>query len=175
MALTSDFNFPFVTSTPFSMCFAVDIQTAHSKRTLSFLHFLIWWTGQSHFLDCFSWSFLKMEDLQLSTLHILVFYFSKTRKSMNMPISVSKKEYIYIYASLPVNVKVGLPHPRSGYSQGQETILAPSADKQTRNYDTKCSNHHLSLSILRSKELSRSKMKLWAIYTTLPVNYIYYI
>ena len=36
MVLTSDFNFPFVTSTPFSMCFAVDVETTHSKRILSF-------------------------------------------------------------------------------------------------------------------------------------------
>ena len=36
-----------------------------------------------------------MEDLQLSTLHILVFFFSKTRKSMNMPISASKKEHLF--------------------------------------------------------------------------------
>ena len=36
MLLTSGFNFPFVTSTPFSMCFAVDVETTHSKRTLSF-------------------------------------------------------------------------------------------------------------------------------------------
>ena len=40
--------------------------------------------------------------------------------------------YIYIYTNLPVNVIVRLPHPRSGDSQGQETFLAPSADKQTR-------------------------------------------
>ena len=26
-------------------------------------------------------------------------------------------------------------------SQRQETFLAPSADKQTHNYDTDCSNH----------------------------------
>ena len=31
MVLTSDFNFPFVTSTPFSMCFAVDVETTHSN------------------------------------------------------------------------------------------------------------------------------------------------
>ena len=30
---------------------------------------------------------------------------------------------------------VRLPHPWSGDSQGLETFLAPSADKQTRNYD----------------------------------------
>ena len=43
--------------------------------------------------------------------------------------------------------------------QGQETFLAPSADNHTRNYHTECSNHHPSLSTLRSKGLSRSKMK----------------
>ena len=61
---------------------------------------------------------------------------------------------MYIY--IPVNVIVRLPHPRSGDSQGQETFLAPSADKQTRNYDTA---HHPSLSTLRLKGLSRRKMK----------------
>ena len=53
---------------------------------------------------------------------------------------------IYIYMQnyqLPVNVKVRIPHPQSGDSQGQETFLAPSAYKQTRIYDKKCSNHHL--------------------------------
>ena len=36
MVLTSDFNFPFVTTTPFSMCFAGDVETTHSKIILSF-------------------------------------------------------------------------------------------------------------------------------------------
>ena len=69
--------------------------------------------------------------------------------------------YIYIYknTNLTVNALVRLPHPRSEDSQGQETFLAPSADKQTRNYDTECSNHHPSLSTLRPKRLSRSMMK----------------
>ena len=40
-----------------------------------------------------------------------------------------------IYTNLPVNAIVTLPYPRSGDSQRQETFLAPSADKQTRNYD----------------------------------------
>ena len=45
--------------------------------------------------------------------------------------------YIYIiYTNLPVNSIVRLPHPQSGDSQGQETFLAPPADKQTHNYDT---------------------------------------
>ena len=67
--------------------------------------------------------------------------------------------YIYIHTNLPVNAIVRLPHPRSGDSQGQETFLAPSADKQTQNYDTECSNHHPSLSTLRPKGLSRSMTK----------------
>ena len=41
-----------------------------------------------------------------------------------------------IYTHLPVDVIVRLPHPWSEDSHGQETFLALSADKQTRNYDT---------------------------------------
>ena len=78
--------------------------------------------------------------------------------------------YIYMYTNLPVNAIVALPYPRRGDSQGQETFLTPSANRQTRNYDTECSNHHPSLPTLRSKGLSRSKMKRWAIYTNLPVS-----
>ena len=43
---------------------------------------------------------------------------------------------IFIYTNLPISHIVRLPHPRSEESQGHETFLAPSADKQTRNYDT---------------------------------------
>ena len=67
--------------------------------------------------------------------------------------------YIYIYTKLAVNAIVRLPHPRSGDSLGKETPQAPSADKQTRNYDIECSNQHLSPSTLRPKGLSCSKMK----------------
>ena len=41
------------------------------------------------------------------------------------------------YTNLPVNAIVRLPNSWSGDSQGQETILAPSADKQTSNYNTR--------------------------------------
>ena len=58
--------------------------------------------------------------------------------------------YIYIYINLVINTIVRRPHPRIGDSQGQD-MLAPSADKQTRNYNIECSNHHPSLSTLRSK------------------------
>ena len=43
--------------------------------------------------------------------------------------------YVYIYTNLPVNAIVRLPHPRSRDSEDHETFLAPSADKQTRNYN----------------------------------------
>ena len=78
----------------------------------------------------------------------------------------------YIHTHLPVNAIVTLPHPRSGDRQGRETFLAPSADNQTRSYETEYSKHHPSLSTLRSKGLSHSKMKWWDSYmhTNLPVN-----
>ena len=73
MVLRSDFKCSFVTSTPFSAFFTVDVETTHT------------------------WSFSKMEDLQLSTLYLSVFLFSKTRKSMNIyeSISASEKEHLF--------------------------------------------------------------------------------
>ena len=44
-------------------------------------------------------------------------------------------KFIYL-KKLAVNVIVRLPNPQSGDNQGKETFLAPTADKQTRNYDT---------------------------------------
>ena len=73
---------------------------------------------------------------------------------------ISKKDIKYMKSSIYiVSVIVRLPHPWGGDSQGQETFLARSTDKKTLNYDTECSNHHPSLSTLRSKGLSQSKMK----------------
>ena len=89
--------------------------------------------------------------------------------------------YIYIYINIytliiikkvKIKLQVRLAHPRSGDSQGHETFLAPSADKQTRNYNIECSNHHPSVSTLKPKGLSRSKMKWRAIYTNLPYWYL---
>ena len=76
------------------------------------------------------------------------------------------------YKNIRVDVIVRLPHRRSGDSMNQETFLAPSADKQTRNYHIECSNHHPSLSNLRPNGLGRSKMKWWAISAKLPVDVI---
>ena len=53
MVLTSDFNFPFVTSTPFSMCFVVDVEITHSKRTLSFFALLNLINGTNFSLHLF--------------------------------------------------------------------------------------------------------------------------
>ena len=56
--LTSDFNFLFVNSTPFSMCFAVDVETAHSKRILS----------------CFALLNLMNETIKFCGLFLLIFF-----------------------------------------------------------------------------------------------------
>ena len=66
---------------------------------------------------------------------------------------------MYIYTNLSVNTIVRLPYPQSKDSQGQETFLAPSADKQTKDYDTGCTKHHPFLSTIRPKGLGGSKMK----------------
>ena len=87
-------------------------------------------------------------------------------------LSRSKMKWSAIYPNLQVDVIVPLLHPRSGYIPGQETFLEPSADKQTRNNDIECSNHHPSLSTLRPKGLSPSKTKCRAIYTNLPLDVI---
>ena len=54
--------------------------------------------------------------------------------------------YIYVYIFVYIYAIVRLPYPWSGDIQGQEKFLAPSADKQTLNYDTECSNHYPSQS-----------------------------
>ena len=59
MVPTSDFNFPFVTSTPFSMCFAVDVETTHSKRILSFFALLNFMNGTIKFFGLFFFVFFE--------------------------------------------------------------------------------------------------------------------
>ena len=80
--------------------------------------------------------------------------------------------HIYRYIYLLANAIVRVPNSRRGDNQGGGTFLARSADNQTRNYDTECSNYRPSLSTLRPKRLSRRKMECWVIYTDLPVNAI---
>ena len=77
---------------------------------------------------------------------------------------------VFIYTNLPINVN-RLTLPWSEDSQGQKTFLAPSADKQSRNYDKGCSNtifpnYHKVLG------LNRSEIKWWAIIPNLPRDVI---
>ena len=87
-------------------------------------------------------------------------------------LSRSEMKWWAIHTNLPVDVIVRLPHPRSGDSQGQKKILAPSGDKETRDYDIEFSNQYPSVSTLRPNGLSRSKMKWWAVCTNLPADVI---
>ena len=62
---------------------------------------------------------------------------------------------VFIYTNLPINVN-RLTLPWSEDSQGQKTFLAPSADKQSRNYDkgrsnTIFPNYHKVLGLNRSE------------------------
>ena len=52
-------------------------------------------------------------------------------------LSRTKMKWWAIYANLLVNAIVRLPYPESADSQGQKTFSTPSADKQTRNYETR--------------------------------------
>ena len=67
MAMTSDFNFPFVTSTPFSICFALDIETTHSKRILPFFELLNLMNGTIKFFGLFL--FIFFEDGKPATVN----------------------------------------------------------------------------------------------------------
>ena len=87
-------------------------------------------------------------------------------------LNFSKVKWLVIYTNLPVNNILRLPHCWSALSQNQKMLLAPSTDKETRNHDTKCPNHHPTISSLTPKLLSLSKMNWWAIYGNLPVKSI---
>ena len=120
--------------------------------------------GQETFLTPSADKQTRNYDIECSRHHSSVS--TQTPKGL----SRSKMKWCTIYKNLPVNVIVRLPHPRSRDSQGQQTFLLPPVDKKTRNYHIECSDHHPSLSTLSPKRLSRSKMKLWAIHTKLPVD-----
>ena len=61
MVLKSDFNFPFVTSTPFTVLFDVDVETTHSKRILSFLPLFNLMNGTIKFFGLFLLIFFEDE------------------------------------------------------------------------------------------------------------------
>ena len=76
--------------------------------------------------------------------------------------------YIYTCANLPVNATVKLPHIWSTYSQ--KMFLPPSADKQTRKYDSECSKHYPPINT-KVKEIEPYLDEMVSyIYTNLPVN-----
>ena len=110
------------------------------------------WTGKSQGRETFLLPSVDKKtrnyDIECSNRHLSL--------STLRPIwlSCSKMKWWAIYTNLPMDVIVRLPHPRSGHSQGQK----------------KCSNHHPSLSTLRPKGMSHSKIKWWAIHTNLPVD-----
>ena len=87
-------------------------------------------------------------------------------------LSCNKMKRSNIYTNFPVNVIVRIAHLQSKDSHGQERFWSPSAGKQICNYHREFSNHDPSLSTLRSKGFSPSKVKWWAIYTNLIVNAI---
>ena len=122
--------------------------------------------GQERFLPPSAEKQTRNYDIECSNHHPLL---SNVRLK---GLSRSKMKRWTIHTNVPADVIVRLPHPQSGDSQGQETFLAPSADKKIRNYDIEGSNHHLLLSTLRPTELTSSKMKWWAIHTNLPVDVI---
>ena len=126
--------------------------------------------GQETFSASSAYKQAHNYDIECSNHHPSL----KTLRSKGLSCSKMKWWAIYKKKNLAVNVIVSLPHPRSRDSQGQEAFLVPSVDEQTRNCDIECWNHHPSLTNLRSKGLSRSKVKWWAIYINknLPVNAI---
>ena len=73
--------------------------------------------------------------------------------------SCIKMKWSVIYPNVAAKTLVRVRQYSSGDSHGQEQVLAPSAENQTYNYDTEYSNHHPSLSTVRPKGLSCSKMK----------------
>ena len=90
MVLTSDFNVPFVTSTPFSMCFAVYVETTYSKKILSFFALLNLMNGTIKFLGLFL--FIFFEDGKLETVNAAHF---------GLLILQNKEIYGYVKHQLP--------------------------------------------------------------------------
>ena len=119
--------------------------------------------GQKKFSAPFGDKLIRDYDIEFSNRHPSVSTLTPNGFSR------SKMKWWFVYTNLPADVIVTLPHPWSGDSQGQEMFLAPSAENPTCNYDIERSNHHPSLSTLRPKGLSGSKMKWCAIHTNLPM------
>ena len=96
MVLISDFKFLFVTCTPFSALFAVDVETAQSKRTMSFSALFNLTNRTIIFFVLFLLIFLEDgRPATINCVHPSLYLFSKKRKYMNVSISSSKKEHVF--------------------------------------------------------------------------------
>ena len=80
----------------------------------------------------------------------------------------------FIYTNLPVNAIVRLPHLQSRDRQDQKTFLAPSADKQSPNYDRVLKTLSLPINInVKGIEPWQDEM-VHQIYTNLYILYYIY-
>ena len=89
---------------------------------------------QKKFLAPFGDKQTRDYDIEFSNQHPSVSTLTRNR------LSRSKMKWWAVCTNLPADVIDRLPHPRIGKSHGQERFLAPSAYKQTLNYDIECSN-----------------------------------
>ena len=106
------------------------------------------WNIYSKYITGFSMLFIYINTyvcIIYTYIFIIYIYIYTIYIYIYMHIYIYIYIYAYIYASLPRHAIVRISHPRSRDSQGQETFSAPSANKQTCNYDM-CWNHHISQS-----------------------------
>ena len=79
-----------------------------------------------------------------SEMYVCVYIYIYIHTYIHICLYLYLSIYLYIYIYKLTSKCHSQTTPSSGGdSQGQETFLAPSAHKQTRNYDTECSNHHI--------------------------------
>ena len=118
MVLTSDFDFPFVTSTTFSMCFAVDVETTHSKRILSFFALLSLMNGTIKFFELFLFIFFK--DGRTTTVNaahfgLLLFWSKEIYEHVNIslqkrtPFFKNKRLFLHYKCCTYHNISFFLP------------------------------------------------------------------
>ena len=105
-----------------------------------------WLRQDIHKQLCFSFSLGKgvgKETASIWKLQSVILAYN-----VHYTLNAAYAQIICIYTNLLVNAIVRLSHPQSGYSQGQETFLAPSADKQT------CNSHYAETVIAIQSRIS---------------------
>ena len=115
---------------------------------ISYLYYIKWLNvlvSKIYFPLSFLFKNLKVcLVLNLQLWHSAQIHHPSLSTQRSKGLSHSEIKWWAIYTNLPVNALVRLTHPCRGDSQSKETFLAPSADKQTCDYDTECSNHYPS-------------------------------